>query len=98
MEEEKNCAFQFATSPRWGGGKVIEDTDLITLSEAKELFKKYIPEFKRRLADEENPEMGIWTDMPDNHTYVTMFVHADRDTQVDSAENLYNIKKEYLNV
>ncbi len=36
--------------------------------------------------------------MPNNHTYVIEYMTADSDTKIDSAGNLYNEKKEYLEV
>lgn len=94
MEEQKDCAFQFVVSPKWGSVKFIKDTDLITLTEAKELYKKYLLEFIKNLQNDQNPEMGIWIGMKNNTDYKESLVHLDKDWQTDG-ENLWINKKEY---
>lgn len=61
---EKNCAFQYAYK-NWDI-HIEQDTDLITLDEAKELYRKYLPDFIKKLQAEQNPEMVIWIDMSNN--------------------------------
>ena len=48
--------FQYGTNQR-----MLDDTDLITLSEAMELFNKNRDDFIKRLDDDENPQMAVWT-------------------------------------
>ena len=45
---EKNCAFQYAYK-NWDI-HIEQDTDLITLDEAKELYRKYLPDFIKEIA------------------------------------------------
>ena len=97
MSNKKNCAFQYATAPRYGSGKIKEDTGLITQNEAKELWKKYVPIFIEDLENGENPEMAIWVDMTSESGYSKTLVYADRETKTDG-KRLWNIKKEYLEV
>lgn len=79
--EKKDCAFQYAYK-KWDI-HVQEDTDLITLSEAKELYKKYLPDFIEKLQEERNPEMVIWTDMKDNTNYSKSLVWLNANWKTD---------------
>jgi hypothetical protein len=93
MKEEKNCLFQYATR-----GKVIEDTDLITLEEAKSLWNKYLPEIKKNWDDSSSPEMCIWTDCVSNTDYHTQGFDIDfRDCELQNGE-FYRIKKDRIKV
>lgn len=62
--ESKNYMFQYATRH-----KVLADTSLITESEADNLFYKNVEDFKKRLLNDENPEMAIWIDCKDESNY-----------------------------
>lgn len=89
---KKDCAFQYATL-----SNVFEDTDLITLEEAKALWRKYLPDLIFRLQAVENPEMVIWVEMKDQVDYHKPLVFADSQTQTDGKE-IWNLKREYLHV
>lgn len=95
MTEEKNCAFQFATAPRWGNVRIIEDVTEITFKEAKELFNKYLPEFRKALQNEQRPEMGIWVNMKNPTDYRESFMHLTYDYETDGTK-LWITKKEYV--
>ncbi len=45
LPEQKDCMFQYATSYKYISTEIYEDTDLITLSEAKALWSKYKSQF-----------------------------------------------------
>ena len=86
----KDCMFQYATSYKYINIDMYEDTDLITLSEAKALWNKYKPQFISHLQDDTNsPEMAIWTDCDSNTDYATELYYADKNTKTDG-ESLWN--------
>ena len=99
LPEQKDCMFQYATSYKYISTEIYEDTDLITLSEAKALWNKYKSQFINQLQDDtRNPEMVIWTDCESNTDYATELYYADNDTKTDG-RNLWNetvIRKELL--
>jgi hypothetical protein len=61
---KKDCMFQYGTNQR-----MLADTDLITLDEAKELFNKNRGDFINRLNADENPQMCIWINCATNESY-----------------------------
>lgn len=61
---ELNCMFQYATR-----NKILADTGLITKECAEELFARNKDDFKKRLENDEEPEMAIWVNCKDNLDY-----------------------------
>ena len=75
-EEKKDCLFQYAYDNGVHGGgisasfiNIVEDTDLITKTEAEALWNKYYPEVIRRLQDEQRPQMCLWYECSNNSDY-----------------------------
>jgi hypothetical protein len=68
-EERKNCLFQYASDGGLRGIEIIEDTDLITRSEADKLWDKCYPDAIERLKKGEKPEIVIWINCIDNQSY-----------------------------
>lgn len=60
----KDCMFQYATNQR-----ILADTDLITLDEAKTLFDKNRVDYIERLEKDENPQMCIWINCETSGSY-----------------------------
>ena len=60
----KNAMFQFASSQ-----EVFEDTDLITLEKAKEMFKENRVKFISELEMGRHPEMCIWINCETKTSY-----------------------------
>ena len=77
MSELKDCMFQYATRHR-----VLVDTDLITKSEAIELFNKNKEDFKKRLDLGEEPEMALWVNCKDNSSYGDTLQYWDSDLKL----------------
>lgn len=73
----KDCMFQYAIR-----NQVLVDTDLITKSEAIELFNKNKDDFKKRLELNEDPEMALWINCEDNSSYGDTMYHWDSDLKV----------------
>ena len=69
---------------------IYEDTDLITLSEAKALWNKHKTQFISQLQDDNSsPEMVVWINCKNNTDYATELYYADNDTKTDG-KNLWN--------
>jgi hypothetical protein len=89
--KNKNCLFQYATK-----FKVFEDTDLISLEEAEDLWNKYLPNLKSSWNEDESPEMCIWTDCNKNTDYSKVLKDIDfRDCELQGG-NFYKITKELI--
>jgi len=86
---------QYATSGSWG--RVIEDTDLITLEEAEALWNKYYPDCIRKLEAGDKPQMCIWTDRKSNIDYSTVHKEIDfRDDYRIENDEYYKLTKERI--
>lgn len=91
MSEVKNCLFQYATS-----NTVIEDTCLITESEAEEMWGKYLEDIKTKWDAHNAPQMCIWIDCRTNSDYHTVGKEIDyQDCElIDGA--FYRVRKELI--
>lgn len=87
MEEQKNCAFQYALKD----GTVLMDTALITIDEAWTLWVNYLPQFKEHLLRERSSEMVIWTDMNDRWDYHTMVKLLNSDNVIIKDGKMYQL-------
>jgi len=88
---DKNCLFQYATKNR-----IIEDTDLITLKEAEELWDKFLPDIKNNWNSFDSPQMCIWIDCDSNTDYHTIGKEIDfRDCELENG-NFYKVIKEKI--
>lgn len=92
---KKDCAFQYAVARQFGGITTFQDTDLITLDEAKELWKKWIPDFIEELQKGNSPEIAIWEDMKDNTDYRKHFLYADASVKTDG-RSIWSERREYI--
>ena len=92
MKEEKfDCMFQYATRQ-----KVIVDTPLISFSEAKELWEKYLPDLMQNWDELSSPEMCIWTGCKHNADYHTQEYDIDfRDCELLNGR-FYKVEKKLI--
>ena len=88
-----DCMFQYAVSYQYLSTDIVEDTDLITLEEAKALWHKYLPDFIRH-HEEDNPEMVIWINCQDNADYGDTLAWIDKSSVVEGDKVYQVIKKE----
>lgn len=87
----KKYMFQYATK-----NEVIEDTGLITLEEAEELWEKYLPDIKDRWDNFESPEMCIWSDCDSETDYHTQLKDIDfRDCELKGGV-FYRVTRERI--
>jgi hypothetical protein len=68
----KNCAYQY-----YAKGKMIEDTGLITIDEAKALWQKYKGHFIEQCEGASGAEMAIWCDMDNDGDYRKIYKQVD---------------------
>jgi hypothetical protein len=92
MKNKKYC-FQYATEQ----GKVFEDTDLITLKEAKELWKEYYPIAIEHIKQGIGVQMYIWKDMKDSGDFRETLIFIDNDFITDG-EFIYPPKTEPVKI
>ena len=93
IDEKKNCMFQYAIGYKYLTNKILENTDLITLREAIDLWNKYLPDFvKRRENDDGDPEMVIWINCDSNSNYRDTLEHIDSENLVENGR-VYEVKK-----
>lgn len=71
----KNYAFQFASQR----GEVFEDTDLISLEEAKTLWEENYEKAYYNLSNGIGIEMCIWQDMKNDGDYHTKLAYIGND-------------------
>ncbi len=89
----KNCLFQYATKT-----EVIEDTDLITMEESKELWNKYLPDLIDKWDEFNSPEMCIWTGCDSNTDYHTQEYDINfRDCELEKGR-FYRIEKKEIKI
>lgn len=90
---KKDCMFQFATRQ-----KVIEDTGLITMEEANDLWKKYLPVIKTDWNELSSPQMCIWIKCNSNTDYSTTWKDIDyRDCALENGK-FYRVSKERIDL
>lgn len=78
----KDCIFQYATNHR-----ILADTDLITLDDAKALFDKNKQDYIERLQADENPQMCVWINCDTSASYgETLYNWCSEDFKVIDGE------------
>jgi len=85
--------FQYAVGHRLINNEILQDTDLITLTQAKKLWNEYLPDFIGRRENERgDPEMAIWINCDNNTDYSDTLEHIDFESVIEGGK-LYEIKK-----
>jgi len=78
--------FQFAT----GSGVIISNTGLISLDEAKQLWRDHKAEFISYLKAGDTPEMTIWINCIDGFSYHETLWFVNSDSLVKNGR-IYNL-------
>lgn len=73
--EEKKYMFQYAH--QGFGTKIIEDTGLITLQEANDLWNKHYSDCLERLKNDDRPQMCIWQNCSSTTDYHDVLKEID---------------------
>lgn len=89
-DEEKEYAFQYYSSTNgfFSNTECIHDITELSKEEAERLFNENIKDFKKRLQNDETPEMAIWFSRDDN-TYQELIKHWHGDDCIIKGEELY---------
>jgi len=82
---KKDCMLQFATRR-----EIIEDTDLITIYEAKALWRSRMSKFIELHENGEEPEMVIWVNCKNSSSYRDSMWHIDEGSVVKDGV-VYNL-------
>jgi len=93
-KEKRDCMFQYAFAR--GVNPIIEDTGLITRSEADALAEKYRDHLIAHWDDFFAPQMVIWVDCISTTDYHTAALEIDfRDCELKNG-NFYRIKRDRI--
>lgn len=98
--EEKNCAFQYAFTKGYilRETKIVHDESNLTLTEAKELFKKYQKEIINILKNKDDYrslEAVIWINMPDEFSYGEHLIYVTLDFETDG-NSIWETTRQYV--
>jgi hypothetical protein len=77
--ENKTYCFQFATER----SQILENTDLITLVEAKRLWKENYSKAIKYIQNGTGVQMYIWKDMKDEEDFREILIKIDNDFVTD---------------
>jgi len=97
MEQEKNCAFQYAkiTGSIFRDTKIVCDETDLTLKEAKTLWNKYFADLAKHIKNGDTGEMVIWINMSDSYSYGEKLQHISTDAESDGI-SIWETRKTYF--
>ena len=84
MEQEKNCAFQYAKMREgiFRDTKIVEDKSELTLDEAKKLWNKHFADAAKWIKDGNTVEMVIWINMATPQSYGDTLQYISTDAEM----------------
>ena len=97
MEQEKNCAFQYAkmSGQNYSDTKIVCDETEMTLEQAKELWNKYFPDCAKHIKGGGTCEMVIWINMHTTQSYGDSLQYISTDAESDGI-SIWVTKKTYF--
>ena len=97
MEQEKNCAFQYAKMREGFFREIqfVEDKSELTLDEAKQLWNKYFADAAKWIKDGNTVEMVIWINMATPQSYGDTLQYISTDAESDGV-SIWETKKSYF--
>lgn len=97
MEQERNCAFQYAkmTSGFIRDTKIVCDKNELTLDEAKVLWNQYFEDAAKWINGGGVVEMVIWINMSDPNLYGDTLQYISTDAESDGV-SIWEIQKKYF--
>jgi hypothetical protein len=97
MEQEKNCAFQYAkiTGSIFRNTQIVCDETELTLDEAKVLWNKYFSDLAKHINNGDTGEMVIWINMINDHSYGEKLQHISTDAESNGV-SIWETRKTYF--
>jgi len=97
MNEEKNCAFQYAKMREgiFRDTKIICDKSELTIDEAKKLWNEYFSDAAKWIKEGNTVEMVIWIDMATPQSYGETLQYISTDAESDG-ESIWETRKNYF--
>jgi len=97
MEQEKNCAFQYAKMKEgiFRDTKIVEDKSELTLDEAKKLWNSHFADAAKWIKDGNTVEMVIWINMGTPQSYGDTLQYISTDAESDGV-SIWETKKSYF--
>lgn len=97
MEQERNCAFQYAKIKDgfFRNTTIVCDKTELTIDEAKELWNKYYPDAARWIHEGSCVEMVIWINMQDPKSYGESLQYISTDAESDG-NIIWETKRSYF--
>ena len=85
MEQEKNCAFQYAKMKHgiFRDTKIVCDKSELTLDEAKKLWNEHFADAAKWIKDGNTVEMVIWINMVTPQSYGDTLQYISTDAESD---------------
>jgi hypothetical protein len=97
MEQEKNCAFQYAKM-KYGifrDTQIVENKSELTLDEAKKLWNSHFADAAKWIKDGNSVEMVIWINMATPQSYGDTLQYISTDAESDGI-SIWQTRKEYF--
>ena len=97
MEQEKNCAFQYAkmTEGIYSNAKIVEDKSELTLDEAKKLWNSHFADAAKWIKEGNTVEVVIWINMATPQSYGDTLQYISTDGESDGV-SIWETKKSYF--
>ena len=97
MEQEKNCAFQYAKMKDgiFRDTKIVEDKSELTLDEAKKLWNEHFADAAKWIKEGNTVEMVIWINMATPQSYGDTLQYISTDAESDGV-SIWETKKSYF--
>ena len=97
MEQEKNCAFQYAKMKDsiFRNIKIVEDKSELTLDEAKKLWNFHFSDAAKWIKDGNTVEMVIWINMETPQSYGDTLQYISTDAESDGV-SIWETKKSHF--
>jgi len=102
MEQERNCAFQYAyiKNRLFRDTQIVCDKSALTLNEAKGLFNNYKKDIINILKNKEDYlslEAVIWINMVDEFSYGETLVYVTLNFETDG-KDIWETVKQYVKI
>jgi hypothetical protein len=97
MEQERDCAFQYAKirNSIFRDIKVVCDKNELTLDEAKQLWNEYYDDAAKWINEGNKVEMAIWVNMATPNSYGDTLQYISTDAESDG-NNIWVTERKYF--